>query len=415
MNASELEILQMLVYKRPAGSNTEKDFLERFIMPLGPVRRAQNLVVEVPGGSGKTLFSCHTDTVHWQEGKQEIIHDANLNLVYKKDNQALGADDTAGVWLLRQMILKKIPGVYVFHYGEEKGCIGSRDMAKKFPKWLKGFERAIAFDRRGDGSIITHQMGNRTCSDKFGTGIADQLTGFALDTTGSYTDTASYSGIIRECTNLSIGYAREHSGDEHLDLDHLFWMAEHVPLVEWDKLPTERSVDGTSARDSGRKYYQGYGGGNRQYGYTGWQQGKVWDQETQTYLWPSEIETRERNKRDASAPKDPIRAEAAKAVAQTAAEEILSFARALEICNTEGAYAATLLLVLMSYYLQDEDLLKEIPDKYIQPFEDRHIDAADQISDCWAGIADDAIKAMAKKAARKAMKRFLGVPDKAFV
>jgi len=33
-----------------------------------------------------------------------------------------------------------------------------------------------------------------------------------------YTDTAEFTDIIPECTNRSVGYAREHTQEESLDL-----------------------------------------------------------------------------------------------------------------------------------------------------------------------------------------------------
>lgn len=253
------KILEMLKYRRPAGSEGEKEFLERFIRPHNPALMALNLVVIVPGGSGKTLFSCHTDTVHRNDEKQNLVVDLDMEQVFKDDDQPLGGDNTAGVWMLLEMIELKIPGTYVFHYGEERGCVGSKAMAREFPNWLKNFDRAIAFDRRGVTSIITHQGGNRCCSDEFGLAIADGLkNGFELDTTGLWTDTASYTALIPECTNISIGYYDEHGPKESLDLAHLELMKLRVQEVKWDELPTKREPGVRSARDTGRVWPQTY-------------------------------------------------------------------------------------------------------------------------------------------------------------
>lgn len=253
------KILDMLSYRRPAGSGGERAFIEKFLAPFNPVLKATNWVIEVPGGDGKTLFSCHTDTVHHNDKKQELVYDKGMNVVYKDDGEPLGGDNTAGVWILLEMIAAGVPGTYAFHYGEERGCLGSRDMARMFPLWLKQFDRAIAFDRRGTTSVITKQMGSTTCSDTFAIALSDMLkSGFEPDPTGFYTDTASYSGLIAECTNLSIGYALEHSKDEYLDLEHLALMRELAISLDWEELPTVRKAEGKSARDS--RYSQPYGG-----------------------------------------------------------------------------------------------------------------------------------------------------------
>ena len=60
-----------------------------------------------------------------------------------------------------------IPGVYVIHTGEEIGCIGSQAIVKDRPQWFDYVQFAISFDRKGYSSVVTYQMGHRTCSDNF--------------------------------------------------------------------------------------------------------------------------------------------------------------------------------------------------------------------------------------------------------
>jgi len=235
-----MKILEMLTYTRPAGSASEAEFIGRFITPHRPSLMAGNLVVTVPGDPD-TLFSCHTDTVHKASGKQQVIYDEPLDMAFKQDKLPLGGDDTAGVWLLLEMIALGIPGTYVFHYGEEIGCVGSKALAREHPEFLETFKRAIAFDRRGTTSVITHQMGDRCCSDEFGIALATALGGgYVLDDTGLYTDTASYMELIPECTNVSVGYDHEHGPEEFLDVAHLNWLREAVQHVRWHELPVKR-------------------------------------------------------------------------------------------------------------------------------------------------------------------------------
>jgi hypothetical protein len=44
------------------------------------------------------------------------------------------------------------------------------------------------------------------------------LLSYRKDDTGMFTDTANYTDIIGECTNISVGYFRQHSRDETQDL-----------------------------------------------------------------------------------------------------------------------------------------------------------------------------------------------------
>jgi hypothetical protein len=252
------KILEMLTYRRPAGSPGEADFIKRYILPFKPTNVLDNLIITIPG-DGETLFSCHTDTVHRNDERQIVLYDEGLGIAYKDDKEPLGGDNTAGVWLLLEMIKAGIPGTYMFHYGEERGCIGSKAMAKQHPNWLKGFKRAIAFDRRANTSIITHQMGTRCCSNEFGDALAAALgNDYKRDDTGLYTDTASYMELIPECSNVSVGYDHEHGPEEIVDVNHLLWLREVVKNVKWPKLPTLRDptvVENTNWEYDDPDYY----------------------------------------------------------------------------------------------------------------------------------------------------------------
>src|SRR5205085_807202 len=95
------------------------------------------------------------------------------------------------------------------------GGKGSGFIADKNKKALDGIKFAIAFDRRGTKSIITFQRSKRCCSDDFAKSLAEQFDlGHTCDTTGSFTDTASYTDLVGECTNISVGYEGAHSQGE---------------------------------------------------------------------------------------------------------------------------------------------------------------------------------------------------------
>ncbi len=237
-----LKLLEMLTYCRPAGSQTEGEFIKRYIKPTGAYRTIGGNYLLVIPGDPDTLFSCHTDTVHSKGGKQEVLYDMDFELAFVDGNDPLGADNTAGVWMLLEMIAAKIPGTYLFHFGEERGCLGSKDLAKQAKDWLSQHKRAIAFDRRGTTSVITRQRSDRCCSDKFGQALADALGDleYELDPTGLYTDTASYMEIIPECTNVSVGYDHEHGPEETLDIGHCKRLRDQVLTINWGALPTER-------------------------------------------------------------------------------------------------------------------------------------------------------------------------------
>ena len=237
--------------KRPHGSATNVKFTAwlREQLPLQLNKAAfydgaGNLHVDNrTQATHKTLFVAHVDTVHRNEGKNKIT---KTKTHWRAKGDVLGADDGAGVALLMHMIWGGVHGYYIFTQGEERGGVGARYLADKMPTLLGEFDRAIAFDRRGIDSVITHQGWGRCCSDTFGSALADALMDgsdnlmMLNDDTGVYTDTAEFTDIIPECTNISVGYAREHTQEESLDLNHYQHLADAVLTVDWDGLPVER-------------------------------------------------------------------------------------------------------------------------------------------------------------------------------
>lgn len=201
------------------------------------------LRIDNPDGSqSNVMWSCHTDTVHSPTKdvpRQNIKWDAGQNILMLnegKAGQCLGADDGAGLWLMLQMIKANKPGLYIFHRGEERGGIGSRWIEKNTPELLDGIEYAIAFDRKDLSSIITFQGGTRCCSDDFGNSLAIALNraglDMKLDTTGSFTDTAVYTDLVAECTNVSVGYYNQHGPRETLDVRHMIKLLDAIMQVD---------------------------------------------------------------------------------------------------------------------------------------------------------------------------------------
>lgn len=235
------ELLEMLTYARPHRSSVEAAFVERFIHPLG-VKYDKFGNVSKRIGNAPILWSCHTDTVHHREGMQRIGLDGNTaHLIAGERGDCLGADDGAGVWIMSEMIRARVPGLYVFHAGEEHGCLGSKYIAKNRAQSLDGIEAAIAFDRKGTRDIITHQMGERSCSEAFAASLADAIgMKYRADDSGTYTDTASYTDLIGECTNVSVGYEGAHGFGETLDIAHLVKLRNRMAQFDPASLVFER-------------------------------------------------------------------------------------------------------------------------------------------------------------------------------
>jgi hypothetical protein len=243
-------LARALSVKRPHNTVAVSDFTEWLFNALPAelksftsVDGAGNLHIDNRIAGSKTLFIAHVDTVHKEVGANKIRKTATH---WYADGAPLGADDGAGVAMLMHLIHADVKGYYIFSQGEECGGIGAKHIATHHADLLAQFDRAIAFDRRGIDSVISHQGMGRCASDVFCEALANDLNAFddtlmySPDDTGVYTDTAEFTDIIPECTNISVGYYSEHGDQENLDIVHFEALSKAVLKVMWDSLPTDR-------------------------------------------------------------------------------------------------------------------------------------------------------------------------------
>ncbi len=240
--------------RRAAGSVTEGQFVAWLCkrLPVTLIDEAGNIHVDTrKGPQHRTMFTSHTDTVHRDGGDNPIRLDTSnpKAVVWRASSgSCLGADDGAGVALMVHMIEAGVPGLFVFFRGEEVGGVGSSWLADNMPQALDGIDRCISLDRAGYGDVITHQAGERCCSDAFADALAGAITtddftlAFLPDSTGVFTDSANLTRIVAECTNLSVGYAAQHGDGEWQDVTFLQRLVERLVTVSWDALPVERKL-----------------------------------------------------------------------------------------------------------------------------------------------------------------------------
>jgi Peptidase family M28 len=208
----------------------------------------------------RTLFIAHVDTVHHEDGPNKFI---KAHGKWFANGAPLGADDGAGCAMLMHLLHSGVAGYYVFSQGEECGGVGAKHLAKHHVELLKQFDRAIAFDRRGIDSVITHQGWGRCCSDVFADALSnalnvDERLMYLPDNTGVYTDTAEFTDIIPECTNISVGYHSEHTQNENLDIHHYTALSQRVTQINWDTLPTDRDPSVQEMNDWDSHYNKGW-------------------------------------------------------------------------------------------------------------------------------------------------------------
>ena len=268
-------IRRIFSYGRPAGTDNEAYFVNTFLMSpdmkkLGIYKDAfqysrgdkgeGNLILWIGDKkSTKTLFSCHTDTVHRTPIMQEPYIDLDAMKFRVNSGQCLGGDDGSGIWLMLEMLRSGVPGLYIFHRAEEVGGCGSSYIANHTPELIQGMDRAIAFDRKDIWSIITRQAGSECCSEEFSKDFGEKLgMGHKSDPGGSFTDTANYTDIIPECTNLSVGYYNAHMSSENQDIDYLREFRDALLKVDFESLVTVRDPDGPPDYSPGG--FTGHGG-----------------------------------------------------------------------------------------------------------------------------------------------------------
>ena len=210
---------------------------------------------KIIGDNPTTMFTCHLDTA---DRKQAVTRLYSIQIddqehIVTDGTTVLGADDKSGTTVMLYMMAKNVPGLYYFFIGEERGGIGSRALADKYDEvdYLKNIKRCVSFDRRKTISVITSQAGGRCCSDEFGNALCEQYNSNGLnlkiDPTGVFTDSASFIDDISECTNVSVGYLNEHTGKEIQNMDYLIDLCKASVNVNWDSLPTVRTVQDRAA------------------------------------------------------------------------------------------------------------------------------------------------------------------------
>lgn len=250
---------------------------EKTLEPLFPkeMKKDEHGNYYIKIGESKTMFCGHLDTYCYEYKK--VWHVINDNIISTDGTTTLGGDDKAGITVMIKMIESNIPGLYYFFRGEEgvtspTGTWGSKQALKSYTELFKTYDRCIAFDRKGNDSIITKQMYSDCCSTEFTNKLLEEFEKSGLfyrnDTTGMWCDSGVFMDLIPECTNISIGYKDEHTFNETQDIEHLENLVNACINTDWENLPVKRDPtvptydfgNYTNGTNYNRYDYGGYGG-----------------------------------------------------------------------------------------------------------------------------------------------------------
>lgn len=262
-------LLDILSTGRPWGGENETALAEKYIdaIPGCVIDKEGNRIISV-GDEYNWGFSSHLDTVHPRDSKHKLGLVRDTHTIFNYDDGILGADDGAGVWTMLMLLKHGVEGLYIFHTGEEKGGVGSGHIAANNPQLLEPLDMILAFDRRGTDDIITSQMSGKCCSDEWAAALAKQLDMGHTPGSGTFTDTANYTHLVPECSNISIGYNNEHSKFETLDVGYLMRLVDNLIDVNWAALPIKRDpADTRDTYEYGEFGYYGNSYYNRQNNY----------------------------------------------------------------------------------------------------------------------------------------------------
>jgi len=217
-----------------------------------------NYFVEI--GDSETLFTTHLDT--YSEEVEKVNHTFEDDFIGTDGTTILGGDNKNGMTILLYMIEQKVPGTYYFFIGEEPilsgGLYGSGNILKRKPEFFTKFKRAIAFDRKQMGSVVTRQMARKCCSDEFAEYLIDEFAKngleFQKDPAAYYTDTATFLNVIPEITNLSAGGWGEHTKGEKSLITYIEAVAKSATKMNWEDAPVVREAGEPTTLDKLKKF-----------------------------------------------------------------------------------------------------------------------------------------------------------------
>jgi len=250
--------LKLTEYTVPFGNEKTLEPILYSIVPNLQKDEYGNYHIKI--GQSKTLFTSHLDT--YSKRIEKIKHVVKGGKISTDGTTVLGGDNKNGVLILLYMITQGVPGIYYFFKGEEgictgTSCNGSTWLLKNDSSIYTSVDRAIAFDRRGKGSIVTKQRGRYCCSIEFADALVNEFGILGLEFNQDYaygTDSAVFMDIVPEITNISSGGEYEHSFMESTNINYTRRIAMAATEIDWESLPTVRIPQPVETERHTRKF-----------------------------------------------------------------------------------------------------------------------------------------------------------------
>ena len=163
----------------------------------------------------------HMDTV-FPVPPRTFYYDSVQTTLWSPDG--LGADDRAGIYTIISLIERGYKPSLIFTDLEENGGIGADSLVKRFPECpFAECKALIQLDRQGEDDAVFYECDNVAFEDL----IESYDFYFAYDTFTDISIIAPTWGVA--AVNLSVGYEREHSCTETLNMA---WCHKTIDKVE---------------------------------------------------------------------------------------------------------------------------------------------------------------------------------------
>jgi hypothetical protein len=245
--------LELTDYTIPYGQEEKLEPILYKVIPNLKKDSIGNYFINI--GESRTLFTSHLDV--YSKRYEKVNHVISRGVVKTDETTVLGGDNKNGVLILMYMIRNNIPGNYYFFIGEEgivtgESCNGSTQALTQYPQLFENIDRAIAFDRRGKGSIVVKQRGRMCCSTEFSDALVEEFSENSLPFKKDYaygTDSAVFLDVVPEITNISSSGSYEHSFLESTNIKYLKKVAIAATKINWESLPVVRKCR------NNKKYY----------------------------------------------------------------------------------------------------------------------------------------------------------------